>query len=119
MVHRIQQRAEVGIMPYSSVSFGPPAKSAMPTVELPAEQARNQSMDATEAAREDLRASVTVDRDGIIRQWGDAVTGVVGYSAADTVGQSLNVVIPPALRPLHWRGLGPAGGTGRVDPAPV
>jgi PAS domain S-box-containing protein len=102
-------------MPYSSVSFGPPAKSAMPTVELPAEQVRNQSMDATEAAREDLRASVTVDRDGIIRQWGDAVTGVVGYSAADTVGQSLNVVIPPALRPLHWRGFDQAMKTGRLD----
>jgi PAS domain S-box-containing protein len=69
-------------------------------------------MNASEAARHDLRASVTVDRDGIIRQWGDAVTEVVGYSAADTVGQSLNVVIPPALRPLHWRGFDQAMKTG-------
>jgi len=72
-------------------------------------------MNASEAARHDLRASVTVDRDGIIRQWGDAVTEVVGYSAADTVGQSLNVVIPPALRPLHWRGFDQAMKTGRLD----
>ena len=72
-------------------------------------------MNASEAARHDLRASVTVDRDGIIRQWGDAVTEVVGYSAADAVGQSLNVVIPPALRPLHWRGFDQAMKTGRLD----
>jgi hypothetical protein len=37
-------------------------------------------MDASEATRNDQRASVTVDRKGIIHQWGDAVTEVVGYS---------------------------------------
>jgi hypothetical protein len=62
-------------------------------------------MDASEATPDDQRASVTVDREGIIHQWGDAVTEVVGYSADDAVGQNLNVVIPPVLRPLHWWGL--------------
>jgi PAS domain S-box-containing protein len=85
------------------------------TGELSAEADREQGMNASEAARHDLRSSVTVDRDGIIRQWGDGVTEVVGYSAADTVGQSLNVVIPPALRPLHWRGFDQAMKTGRLD----
>jgi PAS domain S-box-containing protein len=61
-------------------------------------------MDASEATRNDQRATVTVDRDGIIKQWGEAVTELVGYSADDAIGQSLNVVIPPVLRPLHWWG---------------
>jgi len=49
-------------------------------------------MDPSEATRDDQRASVTVDRDGIIQQWGDSVTEVVGYSADDTLGQNLNFV---------------------------
>jgi PAS domain S-box-containing protein len=61
-------------------------------------------MDASEATRNDQRATVTVDRDGIIHQWGEAVTEIVGYSADEAVGRSLNVVIPPVLRPLHWWG---------------
>ena len=71
-------------------------------------------MDASEATRDDLRASVTVDRDGIIHQWGDAVTEVVGYSADDALGQSLDVVIPPALRFVHWWGFDQAMKTGRL-----
>src|ERR1700757_5090062 len=71
-------------------------------------------MDASEATRDDLRASVTVDRDGIIHQWGDAVTEVVGYSADDALGQSLNVVIPPALRFVHWWGFDQAMKSGRL-----
>jgi PAS domain S-box-containing protein len=58
---------------------------------------------------------VTVDREGIIRQWGDAVTEVVGHSADDTLGRSLNVIIPPALRPVHWWGFDQAMKTGRLN----
>jgi PAS domain S-box-containing protein len=61
-------------------------------------------MDASEATRNDQRATVTVDRHGIIHQWGDALTEMVGYSAEDTIGHSLNVIIPPVFRPLHWWG---------------
>jgi PAS domain S-box-containing protein len=76
---------------------------------------RNEGMDASDATRNDQRASVTVDRKGIIHQWGDAVTEVVGYSADDAVGRSLNVVIPPALRPVHWWGFDQAMKTGRLN----
>ena len=72
-------------------------------------------MDASEATGIDRRASVTVDREGIIRQWGEAVTEVVGYSAEDALGQSLNVVIPPALRPVHWWGFDQAMKSGRLN----
>jgi PAS domain S-box-containing protein len=71
-------------------------------------------MDASAEAR-DGRATVTVDRNGIINQWGDAVTDVVGHSAGDTLGQSLNVVIPPVLRPLHWWGFDHAMKSGRLN----
>jgi PAS domain S-box-containing protein len=70
-------------------------------------------MDASKAAR-DSRATVTVDRAGIIHQWGDAVTEVVGHSAGDTLGRSLDVVIPQVLRPLHWWGFDHAMKTGRL-----
>ena len=72
-------------------------------------------MDASKAPRHDVHASVTVDRCGIIRQWGDGVREVVGYSADEAVGQSLNIVIPPALRPLHWWGFDQAMKSGRLD----
>jgi len=58
---------------------------------------------------------VTVDRHGVINQWGDAVTDVVGYSADEALGQSLDVVIPPALRPLHWWGFDQAMKSGRLN----
>jgi PAS domain S-box-containing protein len=76
---------------------------------------RNQGMDASDATRNDQRASVTVDREGIIHQWGDAVTDVVGFSADDALGRSLNVVIPPALRPVHWWGFDQAMKSGRLN----
>jgi PAS domain S-box-containing protein len=72
-------------------------------------------MDASDATRDNQRASVTVDREGIIHQWGDAVTDVVGFSADDALGRSLNVVIPPALRPVHWWGFDQAMKSGRLD----
>ncbi|OBK51652.1 PAS domain S-box protein [Mycobacterium sp. 1081908.1] len=71
-------------------------------------------MDASGAAN-DGRATVTVDRHGVIRQWGDAVTDVVGHSAADALGHSLDVVIPPVLRPVHWWGFDYAMKSGRLN----
>jgi PAS domain S-box-containing protein len=61
------------------------------------------------------RATVTVDRDGIIRDWDDAVTAVAGYSADEAVGRNLDVVIPPVLRSLHWHGFDKAMQRGRLS----
>jgi PAS domain S-box-containing protein len=68
-------------------------------------------MDASEASA----ATVTVDRSGIIHQWGDAVTEVAGHSAQDTLGRNLNLVIPPGLRTLHWWGFDRAMKRGRMS----
>jgi PAS domain S-box-containing protein len=72
-------------------------------------------MDAVGAMRENPRATVTVDRDGIIHQWADEVTEVVGYSADQTLGRNLDVVIPPVLRRLHWHGFDRAMRRGRLS----
>jgi PAS domain S-box-containing protein len=66
-----------------------------------------------------MDASVTVDRDGVIHQWGDAVSEVVGYSADDALGRNLNIVIPPVLRPLHWWGFDRAMKRGRMSGRPL
>src|SRR5262245_51846968 len=103
----LSERTGVG-----SATLRPADRGVRTGLDEPAASAdRNQSVDASEAAR----ATVAVDREGIIRQWGDAVTEVVGHSADDTVGRSLNVVIPPALRPLHWWGFDQAMKTGRLN----
>jgi PAS domain S-box-containing protein len=72
-------------------------------------------MDASEAANADQPATVTVDRDGIIRQWDNAVTEFVGHSAADAIGRSLDIVIPPVFRPLHWWGFDRAMRSGQMS----
>jgi PAS domain S-box-containing protein len=76
---------------------------------------RDQGMDVSAATRHDQRATVTVDRDGIIHQWGDAVTEVVGHSADDTLGRDLNILIPPVFRPIHWWGFDRAMNRGRLN----
>ncbi len=76
-------------------------------------------MDASRATRDDQRATVTVDRDGIIQQWGDGVTELVGHSADYALGRSLNLVIPPVLRPLHWWGFDRAMKRGRMSSRPL
>lgn len=71
-------------------------------------------MDASESTDAAQQTSVVVDGHGVIKKWGDAVTGVVGYSADEALGQSLNVVIPPALRPMHWWGFDQAMKSGQL-----
>jgi PAS domain S-box-containing protein len=85
------------------------------TDELAAGADRVNDMSASEATREKQRSTVTVDRDGIIHQWGDAVTEVTGHSADETVGRNLNFVIPPAFRKLHWWGFDRAMRRGRLS----
>jgi PAS domain S-box-containing protein len=72
-------------------------------------------MDASDTTHEDRSATVTVDRDGVISQWGDAVTEVMGHSAGEALGRNVDIVIPPVLRPLHWWGFDRAMKRGRLS----
>lgn len=53
-------------------------------------------------------ALIYSDRQGIIARWNQAATTLLGYTAAEALGQSLDLIIPEHLRPAHWRGFNAA-----------
>ena len=59
-------------------------------------------------------AIISADRDGAIRVWNRGAETIFGYSAAEVVGKSLDVIIPERLRSAHWEGFRKAMDTGRT-----
>jgi len=49
-------------------------------------------------------AIIFADRDGIIRLWNLGAEAMFGYAATETIGQSLDVIIPERQRGRHWEG---------------
>jgi PAS domain S-box-containing protein len=49
-------------------------------------------------------AIIFADREGAIRVWNRAAETVFGYTAAEVLGGSLDVIIPERLRRAHWQG---------------
>jgi PAS domain-containing protein len=49
-------------------------------------------------------AIVVVDADGHITWWSPGAEELFGHSAADALGQSLDLIVPGALRMRHWAG---------------
>lgn len=49
-------------------------------------------------------AVIYAGRDGMIVRWNRAAEAMLGYSAAEAIGQSLDLIIPEKLRAGHWRG---------------
>jgi PAS domain S-box-containing protein len=49
-------------------------------------------------------AVIYVDDTGTIRRWNDAAAALFGYSAAEALGQNLDLIVPEHLRAAHWRG---------------
>jgi len=49
-------------------------------------------------------ALILADREGRIVAWNRAAASLFGFSAAEVVGQSLDVIIPEHLREAHWKG---------------
>jgi PAS domain S-box-containing protein len=58
-------------------------------------------------------AMILADRDGVIRVWNASAEAVFGYSAAEVIDGSLDVIIPERLRGAHWQGFRTAIETGR------
>ena len=48
-------------------------------------------------------ALIFIDRSGCIRAWNAAAAALFGFSAAQALGQSVDLIIPPHLRQAHWR----------------
>jgi PAS domain S-box-containing protein len=49
-------------------------------------------------------AIIFADRTGKIRLWNAGATTIFGYTAEETVGQSLDLIIPERQRGRHWEG---------------
>ncbi len=49
-------------------------------------------------------AIIATDRAGIVNFWNPGATRIFGFSADETIGQSLDLIIPPNLRARHWEG---------------
>lgn len=49
-------------------------------------------------------AVIYSDREGLIRFWNGGAERIFGFSAAEAMGQSLDIIIPERLRERHWRG---------------
>lgn len=49
-------------------------------------------------------AILAADRVGIIRYWNRGAELIFGYTAAEAIGRSLELIIPGNLRDRHWQG---------------
>lgn len=58
-------------------------------------------------------AIIASDRDGMITFWNPGAQRIFGQSAAEAVGQSLDIIIPERLRDAHWTGYSEVMRTGR------
>jgi len=49
-------------------------------------------------------AIVFGDRQGVIRLWNVGAEAMFGWTAAEALGQSMDMIIPEKHRPRHWEG---------------
>ena len=70
---------------------------------------------AEATAGPDAEAVIFADRAGVIRYWGGGAEAVFGHSAADALGNSLDLIIPERLRERHWSGFNDVMATGHTS----
>lgn len=58
-------------------------------------------------------AIVYSDRDGVIRFWNAGAERIFGFTAAEALGQSLDIIIPEKQRKVHWEGYDAVMASGR------
>jgi PAS domain S-box-containing protein len=58
-------------------------------------------------------AIIAADTKGLIQFWNPGAEGIFGYAATEALGQSLDLIIPDALRKRHWQGYEQVMRTGR------
>ena len=49
-------------------------------------------------------AIVYAGADGVIRRWNRGATRIFGFTEAEAIGRSLDLIIPENLRSRHWEG---------------
>jgi PAS domain S-box-containing protein len=57
-------------------------------------------------------AIIATDRGGVVTFWNPGAERIFGFSSAEAVGQSLDLIIPDNLRNRHWSGYHRAMATG-------
>jgi PAS domain S-box-containing protein len=72
------------------------------------------ALEAAIVARTD-HAVIVADAEGTIRFWNPASEAMFGWSEADAVGRSLDLIVPENLRERHWDGYRRVMETGETD----
>lgn len=65
-------------------------------------------------AKEASDAIVYADAEGKIRFWNRGAERIFGFSEAEALGQSLDIIIPERLRARHWDGYAQTMRTGKT-----
>jgi PAS domain S-box-containing protein len=60
-------------------------------------------------------ALIVADKQGTITVWNRACEALFGYTAAEALGQSLDLIIPEHLRAAHWAGFDKSLATGATQ----
>ena len=60
-------------------------------------------------------AVIFANREGVIRYWGSGAEAVFGHSAADALGNSLDLIIPERFRSAHWQAYDRAIASGQTQ----
>lgn len=58
--------------------------------------------------------TVLVGADGIVHHWDEGARALLGHDGGDAIGQTLDLIVPPAFREAHWAGFRAAMATGTL-----
>jgi PAS domain S-box-containing protein len=120
-------RGVVGVMEFFSSAPEEPDEPLMATLTVLGSQigqfvARRRAEEQVRASETRLRAMldaaldavVTMDAEGCVTGWNPAAELIFGYSAGEAIGREMaELIVPPALRAAHRRGLARFIATGR------
>jgi len=59
-------------------------------------------------------AVIYANREGTIERWNASAVQMFGFSAAEAIGQRMDLMIPEHLRVAHWRGFDAAMNSGAL-----
>ena len=62
-------------------------------------------------------AILVADLSGVIQIWNHGAEKLFGYTAAEAVGQTLDLIVPESARDAHWKGFRASisSGVGRIE----
>jgi PAS domain S-box-containing protein len=69
---------------------------------------------ASVLVREMADAVIYADAQGVIQFWNAGAERILGFTAVEAVGQTLDIIIPPNLRQRHWDGFNKTMRTGET-----